>query len=33
MSRETQRLRHDWLCSYLTSILTRDLRDIADIEK
>jgi hypothetical protein len=33
ISRETERRRQDWLRSYLTSILTRDLRDIADIEK
>jgi len=33
MSRETRRRRQDWLCSYRTSILTRELRDIADIEK
>lgn len=31
--RDTERRRQDWLRSYLTSILTRDLRDIADIEK
>ncbi len=31
--RESERRRQDWLRSYLTSILTRDLRDIADVEK
>lgn len=33
ISRETERRRQDWARSYLTSILTRDLRDIADVEK
>jgi len=33
ISRGSERRRQDWLRSYLTSILTRDLRDIADIEK
>jgi predicted AAA+ superfamily ATPase len=33
MSRDTERRRQDWERSYLTSVLTRDLRDIADIEK
>lgn len=33
ISRESERRRQDWLRSYLTSILTRDLRDIADVEK
>ena len=33
INRETEQRRQDWLRSYLTSILTRDLRDIADIEK
>lgn len=33
ISRDSERRRQDWLRSYLTSILTRDLRDIADIEK
>jgi predicted AAA+ superfamily ATPase len=33
ISRENERRRQDWLRSYLTSILTRDLRDIADVEK
>lgn len=33
ISRENERRRQDWARSYLTSILTRDLRDIADIEK
>ncbi len=31
--RDNERRRQDWLRSYLTSILTRDLRDIADVEK
>jgi predicted AAA+ superfamily ATPase len=31
--RDSERRRQDWLRSYLTSILTRDLRDIADVEK
>lgn len=31
--RDTERRRQDWLRSYLTSILMRDLRDIADVEK
>ncbi|MBB3522467.1 ATP-binding protein [Rhizobium sp. BK456] len=33
LSRENERRRQDWARSYLTSILTRDLRDIADVEK
>jgi uncharacterized protein len=33
ISRENERRRQDWFRSYLTSILTRDLRDIADVEK
>ena len=33
ISRESERRRQDWTRSYLTSVLTRDLRDIADIEK
>ena len=33
ISRENERRRQDWARSYLTSILTRDLRDIADVEK
>ena len=33
IGRETERRRQDWGRSYLTSILTRDLRDIATIEK
>jgi predicted AAA+ superfamily ATPase len=32
ISRESERRRQDWLRSYLTSILTRDLRDIAEVE-
>ncbi len=31
ISRESERRRQDWLRSYLTSILTRDLRDIAEV--
>lgn len=31
--RESERRRQDWARSYLTSVLTRDLRDIAEIEK
>lgn len=33
ISRATERRRQDWARSYLESILTRDLRDIADVEK
>jgi predicted AAA+ superfamily ATPase len=33
IARETERRRQDWARSYLTSVLTRDLRDIAEIEK
>lgn len=33
ISRDNERRRQDWLRSYITSILTRDLRDIADVEK
>lgn len=33
ISRQSERRRQDWARSYLTSVLTRDLRDIADIEK
>jgi len=33
ISRESERRRQDWTRSYLTSVLTRDLRDIAEIEK
>jgi predicted AAA+ superfamily ATPase len=33
ISRDRERRRQDWLRSYLTSILTRDLRDIAEVEK
>ncbi|AUW46647.1 putative ATPase (AAA+ superfamily) (plasmid) [Rhizobium leguminosarum] len=33
ISRNSERRRQDWARSYLTSILTRDLRDIADVEK
>jgi uncharacterized protein len=33
VSRDSERRRRDWSRSYLTSVLTRDLRDIADVEK
>lgn len=33
ISRTSERRRQDWARAYLTSVLTRDLRDIADIEK
>jgi len=33
LARESERRRQDWARSYLTSILTRDLKDIADVEK
>ena len=33
INRDSERRRQDWARSYLTSILIRDLRDIADIEK
>lgn len=33
IGRATERRRQDWARSYLTSVLTRDLRDVADIEK
>src|SRR3984957_1501382 len=33
ISRDGERRRQDWSRSYLTSVLTRDLRDIADVEK
>ncbi|MBS7708031.1 ATP-binding protein [Chelatococcus asaccharovorans] len=33
ISRASERRRQDWLRSYLTSILTRDLRDIANVGK
>ncbi len=33
ISRDSERRRQDWVRSYLASILTRDLRDIADVEK
>jgi uncharacterized protein len=33
ISRDTERRRQDWARAYLSSILTRDLRDIADVEK
>ena len=31
--RDSERRRQDWVRSYLTSILTRDLRDIAEVER
>ncbi len=33
IARESERRQRDWARSYLTSILTRDLRHIADVEK
>jgi predicted AAA+ superfamily ATPase len=33
LGRGSERRRQDWARSYLTSVLTRDLRDIAEIEK
>ena len=33
IARGSERRRQDWARSYLTSILTRDLRDIAEVEK
>lgn len=33
ISRDSERRRQDWARSYVTSILTRDLRDIAEVEK
>ena len=33
LARSNERRRQDWARAYLTSILTRDLRDIADMEK
>ncbi len=33
VSRASERRRQDWIRSYLTSVLTRDLRDIAEIER
>lgn len=33
ISRNSEHLRQDWSRSYLTSVLTRDLRDIAVVEK
>lgn len=33
IARESERRRLDWARSYLTSVLTRDLRDIAEVEK
>ena len=33
ISRQTERRRQDWFRSYLTLILTRDLRETADVEK
>lgn len=33
IDRASERRRQDWIRSYLTSVLTRDLRDIVEIEK
>ncbi len=33
IARESERRQQDWARAYLTSVLTRDLRDISDIEK
>ena len=33
LTRPTEKRQRDWKRSYLTSVLTRDLRDIAEIEK
>lgn len=33
IARESERRRQDWVRAYLTSVLTRDLRDIADLKK
>ena len=33
ISRDSERRRQDWSRSYVTSVLTRDLRDVADVEK
>ena len=33
VARETEKRRQDWARAYLTAVLTRDLRDIAEIEK
>ncbi len=33
IARESERRRQDWARSYITSILTRDLREIAEVEK
>lgn len=33
LARDSERRRQDWARSYLTSVLTRDLRDIVEIEK
>jgi predicted AAA+ superfamily ATPase len=33
MKRDSERRRQDWIRSYLTSVLTRDLREIAEVEK
>lgn len=32
-TRDSERRRQDWIRSYLNSLLTRDLRDIAEVEK
>lgn len=33
IARDSERRRQDWARSYLTSVLSRDLREIADVEK
>ncbi|MBV8592891.1 MAG: ATP-binding protein, partial [Caulobacteraceae bacterium] len=33
IGRDSERRRQDWARAYLNSVLTRDLRDVADIEK
>jgi predicted AAA+ superfamily ATPase len=33
IARTSERRRQDWIRSYMTSVLTRDLRDIAEIER
>jgi uncharacterized protein len=33
LARDTPRRQQDWMSAYLSSVLTRDLRDIADVDK
>ncbi len=33
INRDTERRRQDWIRSYLNSVLTRDLRELAEVEK